>query len=90
MKQNHILLVGDIQAFIQYATSIYSQPISANSQIANIIQSTVASAERVFELLDEEELMPEAKDERITILTERTSVEFEHVNFGYRRRSTVN
>jgi ATP-binding cassette, subfamily B, multidrug efflux pump len=46
--------IGDIQAFIQYARQ-FSQPITQLASIANIIQSTVASAERVFEILDEEE-----------------------------------
>ncbi len=48
--------IEDIQAFIQY-TKQFSQPISQTANIANIIQSTVASAERVFELLDEKEVI---------------------------------
>lgn len=48
------ITVGDVQAFIQYARQ-FSQPIQQLSNISNIIQSTIASAERVFELLDEEE-----------------------------------
>lgn len=50
--------IGDIQAFITY-TRQFSQPIMQTANIANIIQSTVAAAERVFELLDEEEEIPE-------------------------------
>ena len=46
--------IGDIQAFITY-TRQFTQPIMQTANIANIIQSTVAAAERVFELLDEEE-----------------------------------
>ncbi len=49
-----VLSLGDIQAFIQY-TRNFSQPIVQIANIANIIQSTIASAERVFEILDEEE-----------------------------------
>jgi len=48
------IVIGDVQAFIQYARQ-FSQPITQAANIANIIQSTIASAERVFELLDEEE-----------------------------------
>ncbi len=48
------ITIGDIQAFITY-TKQFSQPISQTANIANIIQSTIAAAERVFELLDEEE-----------------------------------
>ena len=46
--------IGDIQAFITYSKQ-FTQPITQTANIANIIQSTVAAAERVFELLDEEE-----------------------------------
>ena len=74
--------VGDIQAFIQYNRQ-FTQPIAQVAQISNIIQSTVASAERVFELLDEEEVTPEPS-EPIKIENGRGAVEFEHVKFGYR------
>nr|WP_223869776.1 ABC transporter ATP-binding protein [Paenibacillus sabuli] len=73
--------IGDIQAFIQYARQ-FSQPLTQMATIANIIQSTIASAERVFELLDEQEEVPEA--ERPAILAApRGDVRFEHVRFGY-------
>lgn len=74
--------VGDIQAFIQYNRQ-FTQPIAQVAQISNIIQSTVASAERVFELLDEEEVTPEPS-QPIKIENGRGAVEFEHVKFGYR------
>jgi ATP-binding cassette subfamily B protein len=51
--------LGDVQAFIQYSRS-FTQPITQTASIANLLQSTVASAERVFELLDEAEEVPEA------------------------------
>lgn len=51
------LTIGDIQAFIQYSKQ-FTNPIAQTSNIANIIQSTIASAERVFELLEEEEETP--------------------------------
>ncbi|MFH5778597.1 ABC transporter ATP-binding protein [Heyndrickxia oleronia] len=72
--------IGDIQAFITYSRQ-FTQPITQTANIANIIQSTVAAAERVFELLDEEEEIPESK---VASLTEaKGAVTFEHVDFGY-------
>jgi ATP-binding cassette subfamily B multidrug efflux pump len=53
--------IGDVQAFISYSRQ-FSMPITQTAQIANIIQSTIASAERVFELLDEQEEVLEAED----------------------------
>ena len=73
--------VGDIQAFIQYNRQ-FTQPISQVAQISNIIQSTVASAERVFDLLDEEEMIKEVENP-INSKENRGAVEFEHVKFGY-------
>lgn len=73
--------VGDIQAFIQYSRQ-FTQPIAQVAQISNIIQSTVASAERVFELLDEEEVVPEPS-QPVKIENGQGAVEFEHVKFGY-------
>ena len=72
--------IGDIQAFITY-TRQFTQPIMQTANIANIIQSTVAAAERVFELLDEEEEVKEVT----TVSLERAKgeVAFEHVDFGY-------
>ncbi|MED4226869.1 ABC transporter ATP-binding protein [Neobacillus cucumis] len=74
--------IGDIQAFIQYARQ-FSQPIAQTAQIANIIQSTLASAERVFEILDETEEVPEAVEPK-EIQTPQGNVNFEHVSFGYK------
>ncbi|MGL4911915.1 MAG: ABC transporter ATP-binding protein [Romboutsia sp.] len=73
--------IGDIQAFIQYSKQ-FAQPISQTANIANIIQSTVASAERVFDLLDEEEMIPDAMPNK-KIENPQGMVEFEHVKFGY-------
>ena len=73
--------IGDIQAFIQYSKQ-FSQPISQTANIANIIQSTVASAERVFELLDEEEMIEDTVPNK-KIKNPQGMVEFEHVKFGY-------
>lgn len=75
------IAIGDVQAFIQYARQ-FSMPITQAANIANIIQSTVASAERVFELLDEQE---EERDTDHGIVQEkpRGAVAFRHVRFGY-------
>ncbi|MCJ1909906.1 ABC transporter ATP-binding protein [Planococcus ruber] len=72
--------IGDIQAFITYSKQ-FAQPIMQTANIANIIQSTVAAAERVFELLDEEE----EKKESTALHLERAKGEvvFENVDFGY-------
>lgn len=56
--------IGDIQAFIQYARQ-FGQPIVQTANIANILQSTIAAAERVFELLDEVEEIPDREDAKI-------------------------
>ncbi len=73
--------VGDIQAFIQYVRQ-FTQPINQIAQVSNMLQSTAAAAERVFEFLDEEE---EANSETNPIAPSEIqgNVEFEHVRFGY-------
>ncbi len=73
--------IGDVQAFIQYARQ-FTQPITQLATITNIIQSTLASAERVFELLDEQEEIPEAADAAV-ITSPQGAVQFQHVTFGY-------
>ena len=76
-----VITVGDIQAFIQYVRS-FNQPISQMAQVANIMQSTAAAAERVFEFLDEED---EVKDPVNSVDPSeiRGEVEFEDIHFGY-------
>ena len=73
--------VGDIQAFIQYSSQ-FTQPIVQTANIANVIQSTVASAERVFELLDEVEELPDDINAKV-LESPRGEVKFENVDFGY-------
>jgi len=78
--------IGDVQAFISYSKQ-FSMPISQTAQIANIIQSTIASAERVFELLDEEEesAEPAALEKAAAAKREtRGDVRFEEAAFGYK------
>ena len=72
--------IGDIQAFITYSKQ-FTQPITQTANIANIIQSTIAAAERVFELLDEQE---EVEAVTTSVLARaKGAVAFEHVDFGY-------
>lgn len=75
-----VISIGDIQAFITY-TKQFNQPINQTANIANIIQATIAAAERVFTLLDEKEEIPETTSGEV-LPTEGT-VTFDHVAFGY-------
>lgn len=76
--------LGDIQAFIQYMRQ-FTQPIVQTANIANVIQGTVASAERVFEVLDEEEQSPDVPDSvEINRETIHGEVNFEQVCFRYK------
>lgn len=78
---NGVILIGDIQAFIQYVRN-FTQPIQQMSQVINQIQSMTAAAERVFEFLDEEEEVQTVENPAdITAVT--GSVVFDHVKFGY-------
>ncbi|MBB3110657.1 ATP-binding cassette subfamily B protein [Paenibacillus phyllosphaerae] len=92
------ITIGDVQAFISYSRQ-FTQPITQTAQIANIIQSTIASAERVFELMDEDEEVPEAANPTPIVtaagaanlrkpssdaLVPQGNVRFEHVKFGYK------
>lgn len=73
--------VGDIQAFIQYAKQ-FSHPITQVANIANLIQSTIASAERVFEVLDEKEEIRDEKEAK-ELNNVQGNVTFDHVQFSY-------
>jgi ATP-binding cassette subfamily B protein len=81
MVAERALAIGDIQAFIQYMRT-FTQPILQTANIVNIFQSTIASAERVFEVLDEAEEIPE-KDPPATIPVLKGAISFDHVQFGY-------
>lgn len=78
---NGSIRVGDVQAFIQYTQQI-SQPLAQAAGIANMIQVAIASAERVFTLLDEEEEIQE-NDTSVKTDSLKGHVSFEHVKFGY-------
>ena len=73
--------VGDIQSFFQYIRN-FTQPIQQIAQVTNLLQSSAAASERVFEFLEEpeEELQPENPD---SIEGLEGNVQFEHVKFGY-------
>ena len=73
--------VGDIQSFFQYIRN-FTQPIQQIAQVTNLLQSSAAASERVFEFLDEEEEVqqPENPD---SIEGLNGNVQFEHVEFGY-------
>nr|WP_157417757.1 ABC transporter ATP-binding protein [Nocardioides sp. Iso805N] len=93
VSSGHIT-VGDLQAFIQYSRQ-FTQPLTTVASMANLLQSGVASAERVFELLDAEEQLSDAKvavesprpAERLGTTRARSAAEgevrFEHVSFRY-------
>jgi len=81
------ITIGNIQAFIQYSNQ-FTQPIVQTANIANIIQSTVASAERIFELLDEVEEIEETADSKVIELP-KGEVKFEHVDFSYKKEESL-
>lgn len=78
---NGTVTLGNVQAFLQY-TNQFSQPISQLANLMNTIQSTIASAERVFEVIDEEEMKNTKADRPVETDTDNL-VELEHVQFGY-------
>lgn len=81
------ITIGDILAFIQYSRQ-FTMPIVQTANIANIIQSTVASAERVFELLDEVEELPDSADAKV-IPFPKGKVRFENVDFNYKEEEPL-
>ncbi|HEY7594071.1 MAG TPA: ABC transporter ATP-binding protein [Actinophytocola sp.] len=74
--------LGEVQAFIQYSRQ-FTQPLTQVASMANLMQSGVASAERVFELLDAEEESADPADATLPA-DRRGRVEFENVSFSYR------
>jgi ATP-binding cassette subfamily B multidrug efflux pump len=82
MAARKTLQLGDIQAFIQYSRQ-FTMPIAQTANIANILQSTVASAERVFEVLDELEEVPDRED-AVRLQNPAGEVRFDGVQFGYK------
>ncbi len=85
MAARRLITLGDIQAFIQYARQ-FTQPIIQTANIANILQSTMAASERVFEVLDETEEIADAPAESGAVEQFREAqgdVAFESIAFGY-------
>ena len=74
--------LGEVQAFIQYSRQ-FTQPLTQLASMANLLQSGVASAERVFELLDAEEELPEAGGRPASAADAHGEVRFEDVSFSY-------
>jgi ATP-binding cassette subfamily B protein len=75
------MTLGDVQAFIQYSRQ-FTQPLTQVASMANLLQSGVASAERVFDLLDADEQSAEPEP-GVRPDRKRGKVEFEHVSFSY-------
>ncbi len=76
------MTIGDIQAFIQYSRQ-FTQPMNQLASMVNVLQSGIASAERVFALLDVEEQSPDP-EEPLTDEAPRGRIEFDSVSFSYR------
>ncbi len=76
------LSLGDVQAFVQY-TRQFTQPLTTVASMMNLLQSGVASAERVFELLDADEEPADADGRPAPLEARRGQVSFEHVTFTY-------
>ncbi len=76
------IAIGDVQAFIQYSRQ-FSMPITQLSGISNVIQLTIVSAERVFELLDEPEETPDSENAK-AMASPRGAVQFDDVSFRYK------
>lgn len=87
-----VIEVGDIQSFIQYVKQ-FTQPITQIAQVSNMLQSTLAAAERVFEFLEEDEeeqtadhhamMVENGKERRVTPADLVGNVTFDHIKFGY-------
>lgn len=84
---NGVILIGDIQAFIQYVRN-FTQPIQQLSQVINQLQSMTAAAERVFNFLSEEEEVQTAENP-VSVKDIKGEVEFEHVKFGYKEDKII-
>lgn len=82
-----VITVGNIQSFIQYMRS-FMQPITQLSNITNILQSTAAAAERIFEFLEEKEEIEDTEN-RVDLEKIEGNVIFENVEFGYTENKVV-
>lgn len=87
LVSNGAIAIGDVQAFFQY-NRLFTMPIVQTANIANIIQSTIAAAERVFELLEEKEAEPDKEDSKV-LEAPKGEVRFENVHFGYKENELL-
>ena len=78
---NGAIEVGQIQSFIQYIKS-FTQPVQQIAQVTNMLQSTAAASERVFEFLEEEE-EDQTVENPVKLKNTEGEVRFEHISFGY-------
>lgn len=81
------LLIGSVQAFIQYVSQ-FNRPITEVSQISSNLQQALAAAERIFEFLEEPEEAADPQD-ALVIPEVKGAVEFNHVDFGYHEDETT-
>ncbi|KGG79833.1 multidrug ABC transporter ATP-binding protein [Caloranaerobacter azorensis H53214] len=81
LAAKRVIAVGDVQAFIQYVRQ-FTQPISRIANISNILQQMAASAERVFEFLEEKEEVPDTLNP-VKLKDIKGKVEFKNIRFGY-------
>ena len=86
MAINGRISVGDIQAFIQYMW-MFTQPLNQLAQIMNLLQSTAAAADRIFEFLDEEEI--DLSDKLPLEGPVQGNINFDHVRFGYNNDNII-
>ena len=82
-----VIQVGEIQSFFQYIRN-FTQPIQQIAQVSNMLQSSAAAAERVFEFLEEEE-EDQTVEQPADITQLSGNVEFEHVKFGYNPENII-
>jgi ATP-binding cassette subfamily B protein len=87
LAAQRMIAVGDIQAFIQYVQQ-FTQPIAQVANISNILQQTIAAAERIFEFLEEEE-EPVETTNPINPEKIKGEVEFRNVHFGYDQNKII-
>ena len=87
---NGKVTIGQIQAFLQYVRS-FNQPIAQAANVANVLQSTAAAAERVFEFINEEEELQDLKTPAspINLKEVKGEVTFENVSFGYNEKNIL-
>ena len=82
------MTIGVFQAFFQYVTEA-SEPLTELSHTVNMLQGALAAAERVFDLLDEDEIVPDPEKPAELPEPVRGRIEFSHVRFGYRPEKTL-